>query len=99
MSNTPFIAIIFFILGSIACHLYKRHTIRDLEDGLAAWKMQAEISAERFNSWRCLRPHLGDINSIQQEIEDATGISDAKLNELIDELDVHIKNLKEIFEV
>ena len=98
MDNLFFTAIIFFILGLIACHLYNRHIISGLKNGLAAWKMQAEFSAERLTTWRCLRPHLGDINFIQEKIEDSTGVDGNNINELIDELNVHIKSLKEIFE-
>jgi len=94
MNNEIFIAIIFFISGSIACHLYKRHIIRDLEAGVEAWRMQAHIAAERFHNWRCLRPHLGDINSMQQEVEDATGL---KLDDLINTLERQVKDAKETF--
>jgi hypothetical protein len=90
------IAVIFFILGSIACHFYKRHVIRDLEDGVLAWKMQAEVEAERLLRFKCPRPHIGDISHIDSDISTFLGYT---LNELNDSIDKQLKEIKETFGV
>jgi len=94
MSSNIFIAIIFFILGSIACHLYKRHIMRDLESAVIAWKFQAELSSERLATWRCLRPHIGDINNIEDDIKQSLGHN---LEDLIITIDKEVEDIKEMF--
>lgn len=88
------IAVIFFILGSIACHLYKRHIIRDLEDGVLAWRMQAEIEAERLLRFKCPRPHIGDVSNIDSDITEFLGYT---LKELNDSIDKQLEEIKENF--
>lgn len=98
MSNVPFVftAMIFFILGSIACHLYKQRIIVDLESAVLAWKFQAELTSERLSNWKCLRPHVGDINNIEDEIQKSLGFT---LEELLVSLDKELDDIKDNFGV
>lgn len=90
------IAVAFFILGSIACHLYKRHIIRELEDGVLAWKMQADAISDQLLNFKCPRPHIGDISHIDSDISKFLGYT---LNELNDSIDKQLEQIKETFGV
>jgi hypothetical protein len=96
MDNAPtiFTALIFFIIGNITCHLYKRHIIHDLEDGIRAWRMQSEISATRLSSWKCLRPHISDIDNIESEVADFLGYTKDQLDSAAD---AQVKEIKDTF--
>jgi len=78
--STVLSAAFFTLFGFAAAYFYQRQVIKDLEQGVRAWKSVAESTAQRlnvanrrFDNWKCLRPHVGDINNIDDEIKDSLG--------------------------
>ena len=96
MDNVPtiFTAIIFFVLGSIACHIYKRHTIKDLEDSVLAWKKSAEAMSIDLINFRCQLPHIRDLDNIESETADFLGYTKKQLD---DKIDMQLREIKNTF--